>query len=174
MCVFCFVILYCKECFNRSSNASARDQSSVKARVPPWVTSDGHFLKYRNWRKLREFVLEIFWEIFWEFFWRMFWRIFFDGIFLVEFFGRNIFGGFFGRIFLGGFLWEDFFLQNFSSGIFWEKCFGRIFWEDIFGRIFMGGIFWEDFFKGIQQKVIWILKELICWSRFWFLSRFCT
>ena len=37
---------------------------------------------------------------------------FLDGIFLVEFFGRNFLGGFFGRMFLGGFLWEDFFGRN--------------------------------------------------------------
>ena len=95
--------------------------------------------------------------VIWEIFWRIFWRIFSGEIFWQDFYRRNFGRFFFDRIFL-------------------VELFGRIFWEDIFGRIFMGGIFWEDFWGsflgGIQQKVIWILKELICLSIFWFLSRF--
>jgi cytosine/uracil/thiamine/allantoin permease len=54
---------------------------------------------------------------------------------------------------------EGFFGRNFLGGIYCENFFGRI-----FGRIVFGGTLWEEF--------ILMQKELICLSRFWFLSRF--
>ena len=42
-------------------------------------------------------------------------EIFFDGIFLVEFFGRNL---------LGGYFWEDFYGNNFWGGLL-GGFFGR-------------------------------------------------
>ena len=61
------------------------------------------------------YFLETFWEFFGNFFGifleDFFGGFFFDGIFLVEFLGRN---------FLGGFFWEDFF-----RGFFGEDFLGR-------------------------------------------------
>ena len=39
-------------------------------------------------------------------------EFFFDGIYLVDFFGRNFLGGFF----LGGFFWEEFYKNLFAYG----------------------------------------------------------
>ena len=53
--------------------------------------------------------------------------------------------------------------------LFWE-FFGRSFWEDFLGGFF-GGDFGRISLGGIQQKVIWIQKVLICLSRFWVKER---
>ena len=53
--------------------------------------------------------------------------------------------------------------------IFLEDFFGGMFLEECFGRNFFGGFFREDFFG---RNSLFAL-ELICLSRFWFLSRFC-
>jgi hypothetical protein len=50
-----------------------------------------------------------------------------------------------------------------SFVIFW------IFSGDFFLGIFLGGFFWEGFFGRNSLLTL----ELICLSRFWFLSRFC-
>ena len=87
----------------------------------------------------------------------------------LEFFWNNlgILLEFFWRIFL-----EDFFDGIFLVEFFGRHFLGGFFWENFFGRIFLGGIFLGGLLRGVQQKVIWIWKELICLSRFWFLSRF--
>ena len=101
-----------------------------------------------------------------------------------DFFGRIFIGGifwetFFGRIwnFLGGFFWENFYRRNIER-IFLTEFFGRNVLGGYFGKIFLGGFLWEEFFgrtfERNSKKIILILKELICLSRFWFLSRFCT
>jgi hypothetical protein len=46
---------------------------------------------------------------------------------------------------------------------------GGFFWEDFVGGFFCGGLFF-----GSSSTKSWILKEMICLSIFWFLSRFCT
>ena len=68
--------------------------------------------------------------------------------FFERIFGRNCFGG------------------NFQEEIF-ERIFSGIFWE-FFGRIFWEELFWEELF----WRNSLFRKELICWSRFWFISRF--
>ena len=71
-----------------------------------------------------------------------------------EFFGRIFFGGiFFGRIFL-------------------EEFFGRNFLEGFLGG-FLGGLFFLRNSLGGIIRLILLSKELICLSRFWFLSKFC-
>ena len=61
---------------------------------------------------------------------------FFDGMFLVEFFGRH---------FLGGFFWEDF--------------FGRIFLGGFLGGFFLRGILWEEFFVYVDLSRFWFLSR---------------
>ena len=95
-----------------------------------------------------------------------------SAIFVIQTF-LVFFGGFFWRIFLedffGGIFYRNFFGGIFLEKLFWIKNFGG-FLEDFLGGFF-GRIFWEEFFVYIG-KVIWIWKELIYLSRFWFLSRF--
>ena len=74
----------------------------------------------------------------------------------------GFFFGFFG-IFFGIFL--EFFCNVFGTFLdfFWQDILGGFFWDDSFGRIFWGGFL---------VYFILMQKELICLSKFWFLSRF--
>ena len=57
---------------------------------------------------------------------------------------------------------KDFLCRN--GGFFVQNLFGEFFWEDFMGGFFLVRIFGRKFMFTL---------ELICLSRFWFLSRFC-
>ena len=106
-----------------------------------------------RYRELDVFkILESFEELFricFGFFWNFFW------IFIGKFVGNFL-----------EFFWRNFFWRNFLGGIFLEEFFGRNF----LGRFFERFVFGEEFFG---RNSLFTL-ELICLSRFWFLSRFLS